>query len=356
MRIQTPKLWLPRTGQTTSYAAGDDGDFQAGNPRGVSGGAIQDTRFIDNLNGTISDRATGLTWIKTPELIIPGCPAAGYTRSGEQVWQVQRAGNDEVADWATSQAFLAGDVVRDAAGSQSTACIISAATAANPCVLTVDNIQGLTTGDLVLVNSIVGNMGTTLLNGNYYYVSVNSSTKKLTLYTDAYLVTGVNATGKTYTSGGTATQCKFYVCILDHTSDTFATDIAFPRWALSVWTASAANLTTPRMMDWTAAVSLSLMTYAGFTDWRLPNAMELFSLYDFGQASDTAAINDAFYDTLYNTANKSRYWTSTTCAISTTYAAGVSFMAAITSAVRIVFLLKTGAYPVRHVRGGRING
>jgi hypothetical protein len=351
MRIETPKLWLPRTGQTTSYAAGDDGDYQAGNPRGVSGGAIQATRFIDNLNGTISDRATGLTWIKTPGLIIPGCPAAGYSRSGTPIWQAQLKKDD----WLTTTAYLAGDVVRDAAGSQSTACNISAATAANPCVLTVDNIQGLTTGDLVLVSGITGNMGTDVLNGNYYYVSVVSSTKKLTLYTDAYLVTGANTTGKTYTSGGTATQCKFYVCILSHTSGTFATDIAFPRWALSVWTASAANPTTPRIMDWTAAVSLSLMSYAGFTDWRLPNAMELFSLYDFGQASAVAAINALFVNTLYDTVAKSRYWTSTTCENSTTYAAGVSFMASISNVTRVLFQLKTGSYPVRPVRGGRVN-
>jgi hypothetical protein len=52
------RLWLPRTGLTTSYAAGDDGYFQAGNPR--------KTRFVDNGNGTISDRATGLTWVKEP--------------------------------------------------------------------------------------------------------------------------------------------------------------------------------------------------------------------------------------------------------------------------------------------------
>jgi hypothetical protein len=42
----------------TSYADGDDGWFQAGNPR--------KTRFVDNGNGTISDRATGLTWVKEP--------------------------------------------------------------------------------------------------------------------------------------------------------------------------------------------------------------------------------------------------------------------------------------------------
>ena len=64
MNIPTPRIWLPRTGQVTSYADGDDGYFQAGNPR--------TTRFIDNLNGTISDRATGLMWVKQPELIIPG--------------------------------------------------------------------------------------------------------------------------------------------------------------------------------------------------------------------------------------------------------------------------------------------
>jgi len=57
MRIETPKLWLPRTGQTTSYADGDDGFYQAGNPRA--------TRFVDNLNGTVSDRATGLMRVKS---------------------------------------------------------------------------------------------------------------------------------------------------------------------------------------------------------------------------------------------------------------------------------------------------
>ena len=53
-----PKIWLPRTGQVTSFATGDDGYFQAGNPR--------KTRFVDNGNGTITDRATGLTWVKEP--------------------------------------------------------------------------------------------------------------------------------------------------------------------------------------------------------------------------------------------------------------------------------------------------
>jgi len=52
---------LPRTGQTTSFPNGDatdrdDGHYQSGWPG--------TTRFIDNGNNTVTDRATGLTWIK----------------------------------------------------------------------------------------------------------------------------------------------------------------------------------------------------------------------------------------------------------------------------------------------------
>jgi len=67
MRIETPRIYLPRTGQTTSFADGDDGYFQAGNPRA--------TRFVDNGNGTISDRATGLQWVQDPA----DCGEAFYT-------------------------------------------------------------------------------------------------------------------------------------------------------------------------------------------------------------------------------------------------------------------------------------
>ena len=47
-----------KTGQTTSYVANDDGDYQRGYPRtGV--------RFVDNGDGTITDNATGLMWVKS---------------------------------------------------------------------------------------------------------------------------------------------------------------------------------------------------------------------------------------------------------------------------------------------------
>lgn len=48
---------VPKTGQTTTYATGDDGDLQ----RGV---AWPNTRFTDNLDGTVRDNMTGLIWLK----------------------------------------------------------------------------------------------------------------------------------------------------------------------------------------------------------------------------------------------------------------------------------------------------
>jgi hypothetical protein len=48
---------VAKTGQTTSYAAGDDGDLQ----KGV---AWPDPRFTDNRDGTVTDNLTGLMWAK----------------------------------------------------------------------------------------------------------------------------------------------------------------------------------------------------------------------------------------------------------------------------------------------------
>jgi hypothetical protein len=56
-RIAAP---LPATGQTTSYAKGDDGDLQ----KGVS---WPDPRLTDNGDGTVTDNLTGLIWLKNAQ-------------------------------------------------------------------------------------------------------------------------------------------------------------------------------------------------------------------------------------------------------------------------------------------------
>jgi hypothetical protein len=50
-------IGIERTGQTTSYATGDDGDLQEGI-------IWPDPRFTDNGDGTVTDNLTGLIWLK----------------------------------------------------------------------------------------------------------------------------------------------------------------------------------------------------------------------------------------------------------------------------------------------------
>ncbi|MFO7570923.1 MAG: DUF1566 domain-containing protein [Smithellaceae bacterium] len=53
----TGAVRLPKTGQAASYAAGDDGDLQMGS-------LLPQTRFADNGDGSVTDKLTGLVWLK----------------------------------------------------------------------------------------------------------------------------------------------------------------------------------------------------------------------------------------------------------------------------------------------------
>jgi hypothetical protein len=48
---------VEKTGQTTSYATGDDGDYEIGV-------ASSNPRFTDNYDGTVTDNLTGLIWLR----------------------------------------------------------------------------------------------------------------------------------------------------------------------------------------------------------------------------------------------------------------------------------------------------
>ena len=52
-----PLVSVPATGQLTSYVSGDDGSRKAGV-------AWPETRFIDNKDGTVTDKLTGLIWLQ----------------------------------------------------------------------------------------------------------------------------------------------------------------------------------------------------------------------------------------------------------------------------------------------------
>jgi len=254
MLMETPRIWLPRTGQTTSYASGDDGYFKAGNPR--------KTRFINGGGGTISDRAAGLMWVEKPQLIIPGATGVHATN------QIQAARGD----WANSTAYAAADLAKDTADS------------------------------------------------------------------------------------------TYWVCAAAHTSassDTFAADrAAHPTyWRQTVWTASAANLTTPATMTWPNALAYSLgakwnpttgLNYAGYTDWRLPNMNELLSMVHWGNS--TGPCVDKTVWTM--PATPCVYWSSTANPGYTSWKCYCQYLDVMPSVNNNA---QTATYYVRPIRGGRLN-
>ena len=329
MKTETPRLYLPRTGQVTSYATGDDGDLQAGNPRGVSGGAIQATRYIDLGNGTISDRATGLQWVKQPELIIPGATGVHATNQVQIV-----RGN-----WATPNNYAAADLIFDSVGGvKYYVCAVAHAAGATLAAdianfptywretvwatINTDTVESWTKGttsvltmtahtfrigQLVNISGVTDHHGVAspTVNGNHIIYAVAANT----------ITINVNSSAEDTTqAGGT------------------------------VLGAAVAQVT------WANALTNSLaLNYAGFSaDWRVPNLFELFLLSDCSLTSAGPTVNRvAFPGTsiLF-------YWSSTFGA-SSTYADYVDWSQ---SYPRVSVSLKTTAtLVVRPVRGGRIN-
>ena len=90
---------LRQTGQTTSYAAGDDGDV-------LAGAGWPSPRFSDNGNGTVTDNLTGLIWLKDANCAEPVAEVvkgSGVTWANALVWSNNLAnGNCGLQDGSTA--------------------------------------------------------------------------------------------------------------------------------------------------------------------------------------------------------------------------------------------------------------
>ena len=100
---------LPRTGQKISYADGDDGYFRAGWP-----GATVSQQWRDNGDGTLTHFATGLMWVKRPDLMITGATGVHPTN------QIQAARGN----WAPDTAYVKADIIYDAVGGGCWICVV----------------------------------------------------------------------------------------------------------------------------------------------------------------------------------------------------------------------------------------
>lgn len=86
---------VPPTGQTTSYVTGDDGALQKGRKTSP--------RCVDNGDGTVTDKFTGLMWPKAPARIVTGTPGVFSQNLIPSTGGV----------WANSHAFSVGEVWSD---------------------------------------------------------------------------------------------------------------------------------------------------------------------------------------------------------------------------------------------------
>ncbi len=94
---------------------------------------------------------------------------------------------------------------------------------------------------------------------------------------------------------------------------------------------------------WAAALAQCGQTFAGHSDWRLPNVRELVSIVDYSISSTAAKINATNFP---GTATYG-YWSSTTYALLTENAWNVYYSGGTTSNS-----IKTSLYNVRCVRAG----
>ena len=94
-----PEYGLPWTGQTTVYQANDDGTYQKGYTlaRPIVKG-VGSNRFTDNGDGTISDAATGLMWVKDP-IAAPGAPFNATMNWADAITNCEGLDFAEHTDW-----------------------------------------------------------------------------------------------------------------------------------------------------------------------------------------------------------------------------------------------------------------
>lgn len=148
--------------------------------------------------------------------------------------------------------------------------------------------------------------------------------------------------------GDGAPDALFYVCILANgVSDTPQEPPNATYWVVTPWIGSAANLTTGGTMNWSAAVTnCEALSYAGYTDWRLPNTNELISLYNADDATNPS-IHSPF-----SILTGLTFMASTTQKAATTWEQTVSF----STYLIVSRTTKVSALSAMPVRGGKKNG
>ncbi len=304
---------IPRTGQTTSYAAGDDGNLKAGVPWPGSRFTVSGDCVTDNL--------TGLMWAKNGNL--PG---------GQLAWQ---ASLNYIATTVNSGGGLCGYTDWRLPNAREMESLLNVEENSSAAWLNSQGFANVQTGEMFIIGAYWSSTtGAEYLNraeSVYMTGTVGSHTFK----TDPLYMWPVRNSG----SGGAIHLPKTGQTAKYSAGDDgdLETGVAWPdpRFSVSgdcvtdnltglMWTKDANLMKTKDpgfdadgaagngAVTWSHALDYVAMLnsgagYCGHTDWRLPNRRELWSMVDYSKKSPPLPVSHPFTNVVI-----SYYWSSTT--------------------------------------------
>ncbi|KJU87105.1 secreted protein containing DUF1566 [Candidatus Magnetobacterium bavaricum] len=306
---------LPQTGQTTTYAAGDDGALQVGV-------AWPNPRFTDNRDQTMTDILTGLVWAKDA-----GTPTVDTCTGGSMQWQ---AALDYVACLNTVNYLGHNDWrLPNINELESVTNMGEAYTATRLNSQGFINVQSILYWSSTTSAYDTSSAWVVYLDAGYVYANGKSNNAYVwpvrsgqsgTFGNSAIWFTGQSTS---YAAGDDGAFQKGVAWpnprFTDNRDQTVTDNLTGLIWAKDAGTPTAGNCTGGKI-TWQAAldyvVCLNASSYLGYSNWRLPNIKELQSITNMGEAYVALWLNSQGFTSVQS----SRYWSSTTYARSTSYA------------------------------------
>jgi hypothetical protein len=306
-----PPAPVPKTGQTTSYRARDDGALE----KGV---AWPYPRFSDHGNGTVTDLLTGLTWLLEANCFgarswINALNDANTLASGS----CGLADGSAAGDWRLPNVRELHSLVNYGANSPSLPYGHPFLNVQADNYWTSTSYVGLLTNWAWRVGMVYGNIGTSPKSNAMYVWPVSGETSAgvaplpKTGQADCF-----DALGTQINCAGTGQDGEYQhgaawpaPCFSDDADGTVTDRLTGLVWLKDAycfgnrqWIAAlsdASNL---------ASGSCGLSDGSQANDWRLPNVREFLSLIDFGRTEPTLPPGHPFL----NVNLKYPWWTSTT--------------------------------------------
>lgn len=315
-RVGDRRISLARTGQSLSYAGGDDAALS----KGV---AWPTARFADNGNGTVTDALTGLVWIKDA-----GC-------MNVMNWSSALTAANQLANGSCglSDGSSAGDWRLPNIGELESLIDISRSSPALSTGHSFANVgatywssttyRGVTADAWVIrftdgryINDSVGNFKTTAMNGVWAVKSAATAGTVPLPATGQFIVYAPGDDAQK-SAGIKMTSPRF----IDNGDGTLADTVTGLTWL------KHANCIRQNWSAAIAAVNSLASGQCGLSDgstagqWRMPNRAELLSLVDRAETNQALRFNTIFYKTdtsvdqplIFNSYIENElYWTSST--------------------------------------------